>query len=168
MTWTAFLAEIFHPRSSHVNVWQQDSRESEVGRKTERQREKGVLIQAIVQGKISAQNRCQWYRQISNLREETVLLSLNLQSLFAPFLKCGPNIQCILLEDMVQRPCLANFSSKISCCGDQGKGQQIFSLIQITSSHVKVFYVMFFLSFTCFEDPGYLGCGSFSLMYFLF
>ena len=45
----------------------------------EREREKGILIQAIVQGMISALNRCQWYRWISDFREEIALLSLNIQ-----------------------------------------------------------------------------------------
>jgi len=54
-------------------------KERETVRWREREREKGILIQAIVQGMISALNRCQWYRWISDFREEIALLSLNIQ-----------------------------------------------------------------------------------------
>ena len=93
-TWTALQAEIFHSGSPQVFLGQQDSRESEGGRsgggerpretesekETEREGEimdKEILIQATVQGRISAPSRCQWFRCISDFREATALLSQN-------------------------------------------------------------------------------------------
>jgi len=69
--WTAILAEICNPGSIQVNLGQDDSRESEGQRSAERERErerereiKEILIQATVQGMISATSRCLCFRKI--------------------------------------------------------------------------------------------------------
>ena len=84
-TWTALLAEISHPRSSHVDCGSRIRERVNLGeRERDRKKERNeILIQARVQDKISAPSCCQWFRWISDFREETILLTLNFHSLLA-------------------------------------------------------------------------------------
>ena len=81
-TWTNILAEIFHQGKTHVNLGQDDFRESEGGRRGEwwRERERDrererqdILIQTTVQGTISAPSRYLCFRWIADIREKPAL-----------------------------------------------------------------------------------------------
>lgn len=89
-TWTALLAEIFHPGSSQVFLGQPDLRQIVGGRKGGREHERDVkdnFIQATSQGKPSALSRCLWFIWICEFWHETELLCHIIHSLLVRLLK---------------------------------------------------------------------------------